>query len=135
MMPRRGGRLLFFLLAIPGICLADRDILVVLGSDAEPYLQALAGFQETAGEPREVVHLAQGPLHFKGQPRIVVTFGGKAAHQHYPPGSILIYALAPGTFVGLSEHEGPAVQMSMMPAPAVLLEKLTAMQPGLKRLA
>jgi hypothetical protein len=124
-----------FLSADPAIVLARNDTLTVLSSDMLPYQEANAGFQEAFGQPADLGSLSVGPLHFQGQPRVVVAFGGKAALQKYPDGSILIYCMAPGTFVPINDHPGVSVQVSMMPEPAVLLQKLKEIQPSLKHLA
>jgi hypothetical protein len=123
------------LLALPAIVLGRNDTVAVLTSDMAPYQEAFAGFQEELGQPVDVIRLTDGPLHIQGQPRIVVAFGGKAVHQKYSDGSILIYCMAPGTFVSINDHSGLSVQISMMPEPAVLLSKLKEVQPALKRLA
>jgi len=133
-MKRRSVLLLCLSLFFPAASDAKEEILAVLSSDMGPYQEAYKGFQEVFGQPVEVKQLAAGPLQFRGQPRLVITFGGKAAMQKYPNGSILIYCMAPGTFVGLSDHPGISVSVSMMPKPSDMLRKLRDIQPGLKRL-
>jgi putative tryptophan/tyrosine transport system substrate-binding protein len=126
--------LAFFFLTAPAVGHAKEEVLAVLSSDMGPYQEAFAGFQEIFGEPVEVKYLTSAPLHFRGQPRLVITFGGKAALQKYPEGSVLIYCMAPGTFVSLGDHAGVSVDVSMMPKPGDMLQKLKEMQPSLKRL-
>ena len=126
--------LTFLFFTLSSISEAKDDVLAVLSSEMGPYQEAFSGFQEAFGQSVEVKHLAAGPLRFRGQPRLVVTFGGKAAVQKYPEGSILIYCMAPGTFVSLSDHPGVSVDVSMMPKPGDMLHKLKEMQPAMKRL-
>jgi hypothetical protein len=114
---------------------AKNDTVAVLSSDLAPYTEALAGFQEELGQPVDLIRLTEGAPRIKGQPRVIVAFGGKAVRQKYPDSSILIYCMAPGTQVGINDHNGVSVEISMMPEPAVLLSKLKAIQPGVKRLA
>src|SRR4051812_22084744 len=95
--------------------LARNDTLAVLSSDMGPYAQALLGFQEELGQTVTLIRLTDEPPRIQGQPRIVVAFGGKAVRQKYPDSSVLIYCMAPGTQVGLSDHQGVSVEVSMMP--------------------
>lgn len=114
---------------------ARNDTVAVLSSELAPYTEALAGFQEELGKPVVPIRLSEGPPSIQGQPRVIVAFGGKAVRQKYPDSSILIYCMAPGTQVGLNDHNGISVEVSMMPEPELLLSKLKEIQPGLKRLA
>jgi putative tryptophan/tyrosine transport system substrate-binding protein len=114
---------------------AASDTVAVLSSDLAPYTEALAGFQAELAKPVDVIRLTEGPPRLKGQPRVIVAFGGKAVRQKYPDGSILIYCMAPGTQVTINDHRGPTAEISMMPEPKLLLSRLKSIQPSLKRLA
>ena len=109
-----------------------QDVVVVLGSDLAPYREAYEGFVTAFGEPVELLTLGGKPP--KGA-RVVVAFGGKAALQRYPTGVTLVYGLAPGVRAEREPGEARAVKIPMEPAPAALLGRLGALQPGLKRLA
>jgi len=109
-------------------------VVAVLSSDMGPYQDALAGFRETLGEPFTVVHLAREHLDNSALPLVVVAFGGKAATQKYAPGTVLIYCMAPGTYIASSAYDGRVFQVSMMPDAKSTLLRIKSLQPGLHRL-
>lgn len=108
------------------------EVAATLGSDLAPYREALEGFRAAVGVPVDVLPLGGKPGR---DVRVLVAFGGKAASQRYPAGVTLVYALAPGVLVERRAGESAAVKVPMEPAPAALLSRLLALQPGLKRLA
>ena len=122
-------------LILPLICpslYAKDDVVGVLSYELAPFQEAWKGFQDAFNAPAEVIHLAKEPLHLHGEPRVIVAFGGKAALAKYPGNSTLIYCMAPGTTLNPTDHEGSITQISMMPQPALALDKILLIQPTLK---
>ena len=55
---------------------AAQEVVVVLSSELDPYLQAYDGFKETFGNPVPVVSLSAGRPEIGLNTRVVVAFGG-----------------------------------------------------------
>jgi hypothetical protein len=114
---------------------AKDTLVAVLSSDIGPYQEAFAGFQTTLGQPVETIHMAKESAKVRGEPQIVITFGGKAALQSYPDSSVLLYCMAPGTYIRPGDRQGPSIQVSMMPKASIILRRIKAIQPSAKRIA
>ena len=112
-----------------------QDVVAVLSSDSPPYKEALAGFEESYGHPVPTYTLSKGDFRLQESPRVIVTFGGKAALHPYPRGTTLIYALAAGILVGPDQHVGPLIKVRVLVTPEILMARLKEVQPALKRLA
>ncbi|MFA6029711.1 MAG: ABC transporter substrate binding protein [Elusimicrobiota bacterium] len=109
---------------------AKDEVVAVLGSDAMPYREALAGFEQEYGGPVPTVFLSQGEPHLPPEVRIVAAFGAKAVVHEYGRREWLVCSMSPGTV-----REGPRiVRVGLEPSPAELISRLIRMQPGLKRL-
>lgn len=120
------------LLLLPAGALAG-DTVAVLSSGGGAYQDSLSAFQRAYGEEVPGVELAElKPL--QAGTKVVVAFGGKAAVQDYPPGTDLVYVIAPGVFIHRPPGQGQAVKVAMVPDPSRLLRKLKEIHPGLKRL-
>ena len=118
------------LIAVAGTARAGETV-VVLGSDLAPYREAYEAFKVAFGAPVELLPMgARLPKDVK----VVVAFGGKAALQRYSDRTTLIYGLAPGLEVTAETHDGSNTMIRMEPEAGALLQKLTEVQPGLKRL-
>jgi putative tryptophan/tyrosine transport system substrate-binding protein len=141
-MRRRSLPITAFFLLIAGVGMffpsllgADEPVVVVLSSNSGPYKEAFQGFQEAFGQPVPFFVLAKDDLKVPLQTRVIVAIGGKAAlYAKYPSQSTLIYCLAPGTRIGASEHSGMRVKIHTSPSPLLVISKMQAIQPSLKRL-
>ena len=107
----------------------------VLSADTRPYQDMWNGFREELGDAAamSVVDAKDDDASFPGA-RVVVTFGTKAALKEHPAGVTLIIAMAPSV-EGRRRVKGVAPHVMMTPSPQILIARLRAMQPGLKRLA
>jgi hypothetical protein len=130
--------LLFIWLSLfltPMAAQAKDEVVAVISYELAPFKEARQGFNAQFGHPVNVIHLAKEPFQLRGEPRVAVAFGGKAALQKYPDGSALIYCMAPGTSISPSSHIGPLTEVSMMPKAPGMLARLKEIQPTLHRLA
>ncbi|MDE2142889.1 MAG: hypothetical protein KGJ84_10800 [Elusimicrobia bacterium] len=109
-----------------------QEVAAVLSSDQSAYREVYEGFQAAFGRP--VPRLAPGDK-VPDSADIVLAFGGKAAVSRYPGRVVLIYAVAPSVVVGRDTHDGTSIKIMMEPQAEALIRILTAIQPGLKRLA
>lgn len=113
---------------------AAQEVVVVLSSELDPYLQAYDGFKETFGNPVPVVSLSAGRPEIGLNTRVVVAFGGKAAVEKYPSEVALVYCMSPGTDLSGLERRGPTVRINMLPRGREVVESLKSIQPLMKRL-
>ena len=127
--------MLLFCLLLSGVSQAKEDVVAVLSSELQPYVVALQEFQNSFGKNVTTLHLAQQPFVLQGHPQVAVAFGGKAALQHYPEETTLVYCMAPGTYLMPTDYKNVVIQVSMMPKPASVLFKIKALQPSIKHLA
>lgn len=102
----------------------------VLSSGGGAYMEALSAFQAAYGSDVPYYDLSRGKPALPPGTGVVAAFGGKAAVQAYPPGTRLVYAMAPG----VSLKQPGAVKISLLPPLSIVLAKLKAIQPGLKAL-
>lgn len=111
-----------------------QSVQAVLSADTRPYQEAWAGFRDELGEgaAMSVAGSAAGPSVESA--RVVVAFGRKAALQEYRGAGKLIIVMAPSVQAP-RRGKRDAARVAMTPSPQVLLERLRALQPGLKRLA
>ncbi len=116
--------------AVAGAARATETV-AVLSSGLSSYQEGYAAFKSTLGSPVELLPLG---ARLPKDAKVVVAFGGKAALQKYPDAVTLIYAFAPSIEVRADTHDGPTTRIWMMPELPLLLQKLTEVQPGLKRL-
>ncbi len=111
-----------------------QEVVAVLSSSAGPYQAAYDNFQREFGSPVPAFRLPRAKPEIGSGTRVVVAFGGEAALQAYPKGTIVIACLAPGLQEPLS-RESPVVFVAMKPPAAALLSQIRKLQPNLKRLA
>lgn len=139
-MRRVSGRIACAVLSI-GLWLAAcgtaiaQEVVAVLSADLSPYREAFEGFQEALGRTVPSFLLAEGSPRIALETRVVVAFGGKAAQWDYPDRVVLIYAMAPGTKLGLRDRKGFSIEIGILPRAGLILSKLKELQPSLKRLA
>lgn len=117
-------RLILLVLALGGRAAAGPA--AVMSSDSAHYRQALEGFVEVWGSSVPVFAVGE-PL--PSDARSFVAFGGKAAASAWPADAVVIACLAP--VVAGREGDGVA-HISLLPDPAVLLERAQALMPKLK---
>lgn len=110
-------------------------VAVVLSSDLAPYRQAFDSFRTHFTEPISVLHLTPNSMEVPKDVQIVVAFGSKAALAHYPAGTILICAMAPGIRIDSARPPAAVTQIAMVPSASALLVNLKVLQPSLRRLA
>jgi len=110
---------------------AAGEIAAVLSSKAGPYDAAYKAFAAALGREVPVVTLPRR-LPDDGT-RVIVAFGGEAALQAYPKGTIVIACLAPGLADWQPRVRDFAI-VTMRPAPERLLSELKRLQPGLSKL-
>jgi len=131
-------RILFLIFASVLFCrivpVYAQEVMAVLSSDLRPYEEALSGFEEAFGNRVPRLNLATEQLVVRGQSRIVVAFGGKAALADYPNSVTLIYCLAPGTQLPSNERHR-SIKIHMLPRADVVVKRLNGIQPALKKLA
>ena len=106
------------------------ELAAVVSSDSGPYAEALAGFKGAMVIPFDLYDASKPGFTPPEETRFVVAFGVKAAALDYPPGTHLLYALAPVGRRGLDWHE-----ISMLPPPGEALAAYKTLQPQLRRLA
>lgn len=117
------------LLVLP-CCLAAGETAAVLSGDSAHYLEAYGAFHNAFPGNAELLDASKPGFHLPEDIRYAAAFGAKAAALHYPPGTQLVYALAPVSAPGRHWH-----QVSLAPAPGPALEAFRGLQPGLRRLA
>ena len=113
---------------------ADR-VVVILGSEAAPYQEALSGFQESYGQAVTVLHSSDGKPNIPAEVRVIVAFGGKAALAGSAEDATLIYGLAPGLKLESRPRSGLRIKIHTAPVMSETLRRLKEIQPGLRRLA
>jgi hypothetical protein len=124
-------------LFISGSTFADptANVFVLLSSDSPIYQDALTGFKETCKHPVQTQILGGTKGSVSGSPKIVVSFGRRAAETSYPMSTIRIFCLDPGLDVAQGAESGHQIVVSISPTPEALLSGLQKIQPHMKRLA
>ena len=117
------------LLLLP-CCLAAEEMVAVLSGNSAHYLEAYGAFYTAFSGEAPLLDASKPGFRLPDDIRYAAAFGAKAAALHYPPGTHLVYALAPVSAPGLHWH-----QVSMAPAPGPALAAFRGLQPGLRRLA
>ncbi len=121
----------FAALLVQAVSLAKAgELAAVISSPSDPYNEALAGFKAALVLPFEIYDASKSGFVPPDDIRFVVAFGVRAAAIDYPPGTHLVYALAPIAPGKLGWHE-----ISMLPEPQEAMTAYQALQPSLKRLA
>jgi len=120
------------LLLLPAASSAG-DTAAVLSHGSGAYMEAFAAFKEIYGEIA-YYDLSKGRPDLPAGTGTVVAFGGKAAEHKYPPGTSLVYCMAPGVFAKKIRQDGRTVKISLIPELGIILSTLKKVQPGLKRL-
>ena len=123
--------LLALLLALPAA--AGAETAAVLTSGGGAYLEAFSAFQAAYGAQVANYDLSRGRPDLQAPVRTIAAFGGKAAAYGYPPGTRLVYCMAPGIFIKPG-NLGASVKISLIPGFDSILSKLKTIQPGLKNL-
>lgn len=106
----------------------------MLSSASGAYQAAYDSFARSYGDKVPTLRLPERRPESDAPARVIVTFGSEAATRDYAVKATVIGCLAPGV-AGRLPHKGRSVLIAMKPSPALLLERLRALQPGLKRLA
>lgn len=120
-----GALLLFTVRGLPAA-----DLATVVSSDSGPYAEALEAFKAALRIPSDFYDASSPDFTPPEDATHVVAFGARAAAVGYPPGTHLVYALAPVNGRSRDWHE-----ISMLPPPAEAIAAYKGLQPGLKRLA
>lgn len=103
---------------------------VVISADSSHYMEAYRAFNAALGERIEFLDASVPGVRLPDDIHYAAAFGARAVALRYPPGTKLVYALAPVTPHGAQWH-----QVSMVPQPGRALAAYRGLQPGLKRLA
>lgn len=106
------------------------ELAAVISAPSGPYNEALSGFKAALALPFESYDASKPGFAPPEDLRFVVAFGVRAAAIDYPPGTHLVYALAPINAARPGWHE-----ISMLPEPGAAMAAYQALQPSLKRLA
>jgi len=119
-------------LLLSAAALHASDLAVVVSYDSGPYGEAYAAFRAalSPGIPADYYDASKPGFTPPEDTRYAVAFGARAAAMDYPPGTHLVYALAPVNARARGWHE-----ISMLPPPAEAIEAYKGLQPGLRRLA
>lgn len=135
-MSTRHRRLLASILIAAAACRAAgaQEVVAVLSSSPGPYQAAYESFAKDFGAPVPAYRLPRETPEIGPAARVVVAFGGEAAVQPYPKGTVVIACLAPG-LPEPSGRGGPTVFVAMKPPAAALLGQIRKLQPRVKRLA
>lgn len=120
------------LLACAGAA-AGGNTAAALSSAGGAYMEAFSSFQAAYGESVPYHDLSKEKPALPPGTVTIVTFGGKAATHPYPPGTNIVYCMAPGIFLK-NPPLGKAVKINLIPDFAVIFANLKKIQPGLKRL-
>lgn len=123
-----GAALCVFLLQAAGA--SAGELAAVVSSVSNPYTEAMGGFKNGIKSQFDYYDSSKPGFVTPEDARFVAAFGVKAAALDYPPGTHLVYALAPIARRGPGAHE-----ISMLPAPAEALQAYKTLQPQLGRLA
>ena len=106
------------------------ELATIVSSDSGPYAEALEAFKAALSIPSDFYDASSPDFTPPEDATHVVAFGARAAAVGYPPGTQLVYALAPVNGRSRGWHE-----ISMLPPPAEAIAAYKGLQPGLKRLA
>jgi len=118
------------LLLLPACASSAAELAAIVSSDSGAYAEAYAAFKAEIKLPFDFYDASKPGFSPPEDIKYAVAFGARAAALEYPPGTHLVYALAPVTGRGRSWHE-----ISMAPRPGEALAAYKGLQPGLKRLA
>lgn len=128
------GRLKLLAFASLQFCLAAgaaaADLAAVVSSDYAPYSEACSAFSGALKGTPDIYNASSPAFSVPYDFRYVAAFGARAAALPYPPGTRVVYALAPVALRGRMWYE-----ISLLPSPEAALSAYKALQPGLKRLA
>jgi hypothetical protein len=105
------------------------EVAAILSSDSGHYSAAYAAFKAGPSGRADLLDASSPDFYIPADVKYVAAFGVKAAALRYPPGTHLVYALAP------VEGRAHSHEISMAPRPAEALAAYKKLQPGLKRLA
>jgi len=117
------------LLLLP-CCLAAGETAAVLSGESAHYLEAYGAFHTAFAGQADLLDASKPGFRLPDDIRYAAAFGARAAALRYPPGTRLVYALAPVLAPRAHWH-----QVSLAPAPLPALEAFRGLQPGLRRLA
>ncbi len=118
------------LLPFSAVGLSAADLAAVVSGKSGPYAAAYAAFKAALEAPHDFYDASAPDFAPPEDISYAVAFGAKAAAVEYPPGTRLVYALAPVTGRSRNWHE-----ISMAPQPAEAIAAYRRLQPGLRRLA
>jgi len=111
-----------------------QEVVAVLSSDSQYYLEAFHGFQDAWGHPITSFNMRTETPVITEKTKLVVAFGGKASSQRYPDKTLVVSCMT--LVAGLKRNEGGNryFYISMAPYPGLILSKIKMLQPSLKRL-
>ena len=112
-----------------------QEVVAVLSSDSQYYLEAFHGFQDAWGHPVTSFNMRTETPAITEKTQLVVAFGGKASSQRYPAKTLVVSCMT--LVAGLKRNEGGNryFYISMAPHPGLIFSKIKMLQPSLKRLA
>jgi ABC-type uncharacterized transport system substrate-binding protein len=110
-----------------------QEVVAVLSSELQPYMEAYEGFAAEMEQPVPIVSLSVAEPRIGDQTRVVVAFGSKAALESYPDDAVLIYCMAPGAMREVEEQHEKTAHIDMLSRPQQLLTALGEIQPEMKR--
>lgn len=116
----------------PGPCRAQ-EAAAVLAKGSGLYFETFLAFQKALGRPLSTFDLAAEKPRLPRGLKVAVAFGSRAAAYDYPPGTRVIYLLAPG--YAPKNAGGRFTAISALPEPSQAIETYKSLQPGLARLA
>jgi len=119
--------LIFYLLT--GLTGRAQEVVAVLSSDSQYYLEALRGFQDAWGQSIPSFNMRIETPVITEKTKLVVAFGGKANTLRYPAKTLVVSCMTS------AEGGNRYLYISMAPSPGQVFSKLKLLQPSLKRLA
>lgn len=109
---------------------AGGEVVAVLSSDSGHYLEAYAAFKEAFPGEADMLDASVRDFKLPEDVRYAAAFGARATALKYPPGTHIVYALAPVVSGNPHWHQIP-----LAPPPGDALAAYKGLQPGLARLA
>lgn len=108
------------------------EIAVITSAETPIFLKASRAFEKALGRPVSRRLLRDEKIELGGKTRVVVTFGSRAAQENYPKRIMQVHCLATAIDTG---DRNKHVYVSMAANPAVILAKMRAIQPDLRKVA
>lgn len=122
------------LLCLASPAMAANEVVAVLSSGGGAYLEAFSAFQAAYGAEVTYFDVSREKPALPPGTKVVVAFGTKAATYPYPPGTDIVYCMAPGAFVPQQGRQGRTIKISMVPDMRLTISKIKQTYPQLRRL-